>query len=54
MANINSPGQIVISGAAENVTKAMALATAAGASRAIPSRSAALFTRRSCSRPSKA
>jgi [acyl-carrier-protein] S-malonyltransferase len=36
MANINSPGQIVISGAAENVTKAMALATAAGASRAIP------------------
>jgi [acyl-carrier-protein] S-malonyltransferase len=36
MANINSPGQIVISGAAENVTKAMALATAAGASRVIP------------------
>ncbi len=36
MANINSPGQIVISGATENVTKAMALATAAGASRAIP------------------
>jgi [acyl-carrier-protein] S-malonyltransferase len=36
MANINSPGQIVISGAAENVTKAMAMATAAGASRAIP------------------
>jgi [acyl-carrier-protein] S-malonyltransferase len=36
MANINSPGQIVISGAAENVTKAMELATAAGASRAIP------------------
>jgi [acyl-carrier-protein] S-malonyltransferase len=36
MANINSPGQIVISGAAENITKAMALATAAGASRAIP------------------
>jgi [acyl-carrier-protein] S-malonyltransferase len=36
MANINSPGQIVISGAAENVTKAMSLATAAGASRAIP------------------
>jgi len=36
MANINSPGQIVISGAAENVTKAMTLATAAGASRAIP------------------
>jgi len=36
MANINSPGQIVISGAAENITKAMALATAAGAGRAIP------------------
>jgi len=36
MANINCPGQIVISGAAENVTKAMAIATAAGASRAIP------------------
>ena len=36
MANINSPGQIVISGAAENIKKAMELATAAGASRAIP------------------
>ena len=36
MANINSPGQIVISGAADNIAKAMALATAAGASRAIP------------------
>ena len=36
MANINSPGQIVISGAAENVKKAIELATAAGASRAIP------------------
>ncbi|MGD1118105.1 MAG: ACP S-malonyltransferase [Dehalococcoidales bacterium] len=36
MANINSPGQIVISGAAENVTRAMAAATAAGAARAIP------------------
>ena len=35
MANINSPGQIVISGAAENLTKAMELAKAAGASRAI-------------------
>ncbi len=35
MANINCPGQIVISGAAENVTKAMEMATAAGASRAI-------------------
>jgi [acyl-carrier-protein] S-malonyltransferase len=36
MANINCPGQNVISGAAENITKAMAMATAAGASRAIP------------------
>ena len=36
MANINSPGQIVISGAAENIKKAMALATTAGAGRAIP------------------
>lgn len=36
MANINSPGQIVISGAAENIKKAMELATAAGASRTIP------------------
>ena len=36
MANINSPGQIVISGAAENIKKAMELATGAGASRAIP------------------
>jgi [acyl-carrier-protein] S-malonyltransferase len=36
MANINSPGQIVISGAAENVKRAMEMATAAGASRAIP------------------
>jgi [acyl-carrier-protein] S-malonyltransferase len=36
MANINSPGQIVISGAAENMTKAMELATAVGASRVIP------------------
>jgi [acyl-carrier-protein] S-malonyltransferase len=36
MANINSPGQIVISGAAENIDKALELATAAGASRAIP------------------
>jgi len=36
MANINSPGQIVISGAKENIIKAMELATAAGASRAIP------------------
>jgi len=35
MANINSPGQIVISGAAENLAKAMDMAKAAGASRAI-------------------
>ncbi len=36
MANINCPGQIVISGGAENVKKAMEMAIAAGASRAIP------------------
>jgi [acyl-carrier-protein] S-malonyltransferase len=36
MANINCPGQLVISGAAENVSKAMEMATAAGAGRAIP------------------
>ncbi|OGO30640.1 MAG: [acyl-carrier-protein] S-malonyltransferase [Chloroflexi bacterium RBG_16_56_11] len=36
MANINSPGQIVISGAVDSITRAIALATAAGASRAIP------------------
>ena len=36
MANINSSGQIVISGPAENIKKAMELATAAGASRAVP------------------
>ena len=36
IANINCPGQIVISGAAENITKAMEMATAAGAKRAIP------------------
>ena len=36
MANINSPGQIVISGARENIAKAMELATAAGASRTVP------------------
>ena len=36
MANINSPGQIVISGAAENMEKAMEMATTAGASRVIP------------------
>jgi [acyl-carrier-protein] S-malonyltransferase len=36
IANNNCPGQIVISGAAENITRAMEMATAAGASRAIP------------------
>jgi [acyl-carrier-protein] S-malonyltransferase len=36
MANLNSPGQIVISGATDNITKAMEMATAAGAKRAIP------------------
>jgi [acyl-carrier-protein] S-malonyltransferase len=36
LANINCPGQIVISGAAENITKAMELAKAKGASRIIP------------------
>jgi [acyl-carrier-protein] S-malonyltransferase len=36
LANINCPGQIVISGAKENINKAMELAKAAGASRAIP------------------
>ena len=36
IANINCPGQIVISGAAENITKATEMATAAGAKRAIP------------------
>jgi len=36
IANINSPGQIVISGPAGNVSRAMEMATAAGASRAIP------------------
>jgi [acyl-carrier-protein] S-malonyltransferase len=35
MANVNCPGQIVISGAAENVAKANEMATAAGAKRAI-------------------
>lgn len=35
MANINCPGQIVISGAAENIAKAMEMATVSGASRAI-------------------
>jgi [acyl-carrier-protein] S-malonyltransferase len=36
MANINSPGQIVISGASENIARAIELAKVAGASRAIP------------------
>ena len=36
MANVNSPGQIVISGASDSITKAMEMATAAGAKRAIP------------------
>jgi [acyl-carrier-protein] S-malonyltransferase len=36
IANINCPGQIVISGAADNVTRAMEMANAAGASRIIP------------------
>jgi [acyl-carrier-protein] S-malonyltransferase len=36
MANINSPGQIVISGATANVARAMEMATGTGASRAIP------------------
>lgn len=35
MANINCPGQIVISGAAGNISKAIEMATAAGAKRAI-------------------
>ena len=36
IANINSPGQIVISGATENIAQAMDIAKARGASRAIP------------------
>ena len=36
IANINSPGQLVISGAAENITKAGEMAKAKGAARAIP------------------
>jgi [acyl-carrier-protein] S-malonyltransferase len=36
IANINCPGQIVISGALESITKAMELARAAGAARTIP------------------
>ncbi len=36
IANINCPGQLVISGAKENVAKAMELADARGARRAVP------------------
>ena len=36
IANINSPGQLVISGATENIRKAAELAKAKGAARAIP------------------
>ncbi len=36
LANINCPGQIVISGAAQNLTKSMDMAKARGASRVIP------------------
>jgi [acyl-carrier-protein] S-malonyltransferase len=36
MANINCPGQIVISGSTDNIARAMELAKAAGAARAIP------------------
>jgi [acyl-carrier-protein] S-malonyltransferase len=36
IANINCPGQIVISGAAEDIARAMELARAAGAARTIP------------------
>ena len=42
IANINCPGQIVISGAAENIAKAMEMATAAGAT--IPDDKAVLVT----------
>jgi [acyl-carrier-protein] S-malonyltransferase len=36
MANVNSPGQIVISGASASIARAMEMAKAAGAARAIP------------------
>jgi len=36
LANINCPGQLVISGATDNITRAIELATEKGASRAIP------------------
>jgi len=36
IANINCPGQLVISGAAENITKAISLTKSRGAPRAIP------------------
>ncbi len=36
IANINCPGQIVISGATENIVRAMEMATTKGASRVIP------------------
>lgn len=36
MANVNSPGQIVISGAVDDVGRAMEMATAAGAKRVVP------------------
>ena len=43
IANINSPGQLVISGATENITKAGEMAKAKGAARAIPLQVSAAF-----------